>query len=69
MTDRKNVKFSPGKYYCQQDWDREIDIVGVIDGMAICKGWKISYEPIKTDSDGNEYIQIEHRVYPAYCRL
>ena len=66
---RENVKFSTGTYYCQQDWDREINIVGFIGGKAICQGWKISYETIRTDDHGNEFIQIEHRTYPAYCKI
>ena len=67
--DHKNVKFTAGRHYAKNNWDREIDIVGIIDGTAICQGWKTSYEKIRTDEDGNEYIKIENLVYPAYCRF
>ena len=67
--EHKNVKFTPGTHYASNNWDKEIDIIGTVGGKAICKGWKISYETIRTDEDGNEYIKIENLVYPAYCRF
>ena len=67
--DRKNVKFQRGEHYAKENWDKFIEIIGFKNGCAICKGWKISYEPIKTDPDGNEYIKIGELTYPAYCRL
>lgn len=62
-------KLQPGTYYAKQDWDREITIIGIVDGMAVCNGWKISYEPIKVDSQGTEYIQIEERTYSANNKI
>ena len=67
--DYQNVKFIPGKYYAKNNWDKEIEIVGTVAGTAICQGWKISYEPIRIDESGNEFIRIESLIYPAYYRL
>lgn len=65
----QNVKFQPGEHYARNNWDKFIEILGVVAGKAIVKGWKISYETVRTDENGNEYIKIDELIYPAYCRL
>ena len=67
--EHKNAKMETGKIYCLEDWDRSIEIVGIVAGMAFIQGWKLSTEPIRTDKNGNEFIRIENRTYYAYCKL
>ena len=66
--DHQNVKMETGKLYCWEDWDRQIEIVGVVCGMAFVQGWKLSTEPIRTDKNGNEFIRIENKTYYAFCK-
>ena len=68
MTNNYNVKFKPGKFYCLQNSDYEIEIIGIVAGYAIVKGWKISHERIRIDEQNNEYIRIENKTYCAYCK-
>ena len=67
--EHENVKLRTGRYYSKENWDKWIEIIGFIDGDAILKGWTISFEPIRTDKNGNEYIRLENLTYPAYCTI
>ena len=69
MTDNQNVKLSPGKFYCWENSDYEIEVLGVAAGFAIVHGWKITSEPIRTDFRGNEYIRIENQTYYAFAKV
>lgn len=67
-TDNRNVKFTAGKYYCWQNSDYSIEILGVVMGMAMCKGWKVTTEPVRKDENGNEYIRLGNQTYYAFCK-
>jgi len=67
-TDYSNVKLSAGKYYCWENSDYEIEILGVVMGMAMCKGWKITSEPVRKDAQGNEFVRLGNQTYYAFAK-
>ena len=68
MPTARNQKMKPGKLYCWENSDYTIEILEVKPGRAKVKGWKITTEPIHTDSFGNEFVKIGYQTYYAFAK-
>ena len=66
--ENKNVKFSTGKFYCWENSDYEIEVLGSAAGAAFVQGWTLSTEKIHVDKNGNEFLKIGNKTYYAFCK-
>jgi len=67
---RENVKFTPGKVYASENWDKWTEIASESSlGRVFVKGWTLSTEKVHTDGNGNEYILMDGLHYYAYNKF
>ena len=67
---RENVKFTPGKVYASENWDKWTEIASESSlGRVFVKGWTLSTEKVHTDVNGNEYILMDGLHYYAYNKF
>ena len=67
---RENVKFTPGKVYASENWDKWTEIASESSlGRVFVHGWKLSTERVHTDSHGNEFILMDGLHYYAYNKF